>query len=364
MRYFEFITDVCEWRAGRLPGGSPPREPRAAAVRDSRAQAGTKAWISSSTRSTPGSVSTSATNSDSSSPSRTAPTARTPTGSSCSARKTGADLFDACCRHYGNSAAASATDAHFFCSRCCSTALNPSDEFPRRLRVLRNLIEASESEFRPHRLPALVADVQRIVVDGSLDEINGFNSAQAERRAGQMGFPEATSRSWRPALFRLEDHPLLRGSLQAFELDADTFARRAAAFESLWPRRTAGATSPAPCSPPATTRGAATTAICSSAPRRIANRGGTCSPEHLARTCGEPPRLSARCSTLSLQGRHRASPCGKSGERSSARERRTENFDWRYYLVRYRRDAQGASGIYASVGGKWATSSACSTRPR
>ena len=52
--------------------------------------------------------------------------------------------------------------------------------------MLRNLIEASESELRPHRLPALVADVQRIVVDGSLDEINGFNRAQAddERQSG------------------------------------------------------------------------------------------------------------------------------------------------------------------------------------
>ena len=83
--------------------------------------------------------------------------------------------------------------------------------------MLRNLIEASESELRPHRLPALLADVQRIVADGSLDEINGFNRAQADDQQAKWAFLKAHP-DLATVLFRLEDHPLLRGSLQAFDL--------------------------------------------------------------------------------------------------------------------------------------------------
>jgi hypothetical protein len=63
--------------------------------------------------------------------------------------------------------------------------VSPSEDFPRRLRVLRNLIEASESELRPHRLPALVADVQRIVADGSLASILGRRAVSSSLYAAR-----------------------------------------------------------------------------------------------------------------------------------------------------------------------------------
>ncbi len=139
------------------------------------------------------------------------------------------NLFDACCRRYDTGRFSYGRT--FLLLAVLLNRAKPSEEFPRRLRVLRNLIEASESEFRPHRLPALVADVQRII-DGSLREIQGFNKAQAEDERAKWGFladhPELA-----PALFRLEDHGLLRGSLQAFELNSETFEHRVAAFESL-----------------------------------------------------------------------------------------------------------------------------------
>ncbi|MEX3964169.1 DUF262 domain-containing protein [Paraburkholderia sp. EG286B] len=111
--------------------------------------------------------------------------------------------------------------------------LNGTAEFPRRLRVLRNLIEASNSELRAEKMPALISDVRRIIVEGALDGITSFNQAQlADERL------KAEMLSKAPALehhlFNLEDHPLLRGCLAAFELDASLFERRAQAFHELF----------------------------------------------------------------------------------------------------------------------------------
>ena len=46
-----------------------------------------------------------------------------------------------------------------------------TDDFPRRLRVLRNLIAASEDEMRLSNMPALVTDVEEIIVNGDLDAV-------------------------------------------------------------------------------------------------------------------------------------------------------------------------------------------------
>jgi hypothetical protein len=216
--------------------------------------------------------------------------------------------------------------------------------------VLRNLIEASESELRPHRLPALVADVQRIVADGSLDEINGFNRAQADDEQAKWAFLGAHP-DLAAVLFRLEDHPLLRGSLQAFDLDAATFAHRAAAFESLmavpdgW-RDLTGALL---------------------AGGNYARRRNDRDLQFGSPSNGEPWRnLLTGTSRANL--RRTADALGKvldavaagTAPRVSLRQMQdafvrsreaTGEFDWRYYVVRYDTMRQGASGIYASVGG-------------
>jgi hypothetical protein len=82
-------------------------------------------------------------------------------------------------------------------------------------------------------MPALISDVRRIIVEGALDGITSFNQAQlADERL------KAEMLSKAPALehhlFNLEDHPLLRGCLAAFELDASLFERRAQAFHELF----------------------------------------------------------------------------------------------------------------------------------
>lgn len=111
--------------------------------------------------------------------------------------------------------------------------LRGTANFSRRLRHLRNLIEASSNELRADRLPALLADVRRLVVEGALDKIPSLNQSQVseEQLKEEM---LVNARSLESCLFLLEDHPLLRGSLGAFELDSSVFEARANAFHRLF----------------------------------------------------------------------------------------------------------------------------------
>ena len=347
MRYFEFITDICQWRAGQLPGGVR-LETRALQLFGTAGRQAEESleflfhafdtWAGADIGDEFGQLF--ATN--------RADLARNPDRLLLFGTETGADLFDACCRHYGTQRFTYGRTLLLFA--VLLDRASPSEEFPRRLRVLRNLIEASESELRPHRLPALVADVQRIVVDGSLDEINGFNRAQADDEQAKWAFLRAHP-DLATVLFRLEDHPLLRGSLQAFDLDAATFAHRAAAFESLmaapdgWRDLTG-----------------ALLAAGNYARRRNDRDLQFGSPSN-----GEPWRnLLTGTSRANL--RRTADALGKvldavaagTAPRVSLRQMQdafvrsreaTGEFDWRYYLVRYDTMREGASGIYASVGG-------------
>ena len=349
LRYFEFITDICQWRAGQLPGGIrlETRALRLFGTAGRQAEESLEflfhafdTWAGADIGDEFGQLF--ATN--------RADLARNPDRLLLFGTETGADLFDACCRYYGTQRFRFTYGRTLLLFAVLLDRASPCEEFPRRLRVLRNLIEASESELRPQRLPALVADVQRIIVDGSPEEINGFNRAQADDEQAKWAFLRAHP-DLATVLFRLEDHPLLRGSLQAFDLDAATFAHRAAAFESLmaapdvWRDLTG-----------------ALLAVGKYARRRNDRDLQFGSPSN-----GEPWRnLLTGTSRANL--RRTADALGKvldavaagTAPRESLRQMQdafvrsreaTGEFDWRYYLVRYDVMRQGASGIYASVGG-------------
>ncbi len=187
-------------------------------------------------------------------------------------------------------------------------------------------------------------------LDGSLDEINGFNRAQADDEQAKRVFLRAHP-DLATVLFRLEDHPLLRGSLQAFDLDAATFARRAAAFESLM-------------AAPDVWRDLTGALLASG---NYARRRNDRDLQFGSPSNGEPWRnLLTGTSRANL--RRTADALGKvldavaagTSPRVSLRQMQdafvasreaTGEFDWRYYLVRYDTMREGASGIYASVDG-------------
>jgi hypothetical protein len=147
------------------------------------------------------------------------------------ARDPNPNLFEVCCRHYGNQ--------RFFGSRLRMLLyavilhrIHDTNDFSRRIRVVRNLLEASEDERRADKLVGITRDVRSIIVEGDLEAVATLNQVQkadeAEKRSFLAGHPalEAVVR-------RLEDHALLRGSLVAFDLDAERIGSRAALFDQV-----------------------------------------------------------------------------------------------------------------------------------
>jgi hypothetical protein len=230
-----------------------------------------------------------------------------------------------------------------------------TEDFRRRLRVLRNLITASEDEVRRPNMPALVNDVEEIIVNGDLDAVTKFSSNQVEDERRKMKFLDANP-ELADALFRLEDHRILRGTLGAFELNSDTFRQRAEAFETAF--RDAGQWL------------GLTGALLASGdyqrqrPNSWAWQFGTSSASNEAvwrylLTDATHESLSATRTVLGDVLDGLAGVSGDVGEYFGTvtgtwlSERENSNaFDWRYYLVKYPSMREGATGIYYGVDGK------------
>lgn len=96
------------------------------------------------------------------------------------------------------------------------------NEFRRRLRSLNNLIENSEDALRNRLMAGLVRQTEDIIVNGNIVEIkegqDHFNNIQAleeiEKRHWTDENPDHAE-----ALYRLEDHPLLNGSIIVIGLE-------------------------------------------------------------------------------------------------------------------------------------------------
>lgn len=144
------------------------------------------------------------------------------------------NLFEVCCRHYDNSQRFSVRlKLLLYAVLLYRIEEINSPEVTQRLRIVRNLVEASGDERRPERLVMQVADIKRVIIDGDLAGVKGFNQVQRgdeeEKRAFLTEHPVLE-----PIVHRLEDHDLLRGSLVAFDLDAVRLEPRARAFERLF----------------------------------------------------------------------------------------------------------------------------------
>jgi hypothetical protein len=230
-----------------------------------------------------------------------------------------------------------------------------TEDFPRRLRILRNLMAASDDEIRRLNMPALVRDVEEIIVNGDLDAVTRFSSNQVEDERRKAEFlndsPELAD-----VLFRLEDHRILRGTLSAFEFDRDAFRQRAEAFEAAF--KDAGEWLEL------------TGALLASGdyqrqrPRSWAWQFGTSSArnEEMWRyllTDATRESLSATRTVLGdfLDGL--AAAAGDAGEYFKAvtdtwlsERENSKDFDWRYYLVKYPSMRAGDTGIYYGVDGQ------------
>ncbi len=154
------------------------------------------------------------------------------------------NLFEACCRSYGRDPRASAgllarPDPHALRRR-------PS---PHRGTPPTSRGESGSSATSSRRHPTSCAwtgcrrssrTFTASSATGAIDAVATLNQAQVEDEKLKAAFLEENP-SLRRAVFALEDHEFLRGSLGAFELDAATFESRATVFHrlmsqpDLWP---------------------------------------------------------------------------------------------------------------------------------
>jgi len=112
----------------------------------------------------------------------------------------------------------------------------PDAEYPRRLRMINNLIQNSVDEISDrldrNRLPAILAQTDAIMLTGEPDDEikNSFNENQLaeekEKQAFLFEHPEME-----PLVLALEDHPNLYGQISIIGLDHIAFADR---FASLF----------------------------------------------------------------------------------------------------------------------------------
>jgi len=237
LRYLEFVTEICEWRDGRTDGAGQRLGPRTQTVFGSanpKREAhldflfqALDVWEGNSgvcdsffcdAGDAPGDAA----------------------GVPLFFRKGGDSdepwgLFEACCRLYGETRGRTRSfplGQSLILYAVLLHLMEDTLEFPRRIRILRNLVEASTDELRPDRMPKILDDVHHIIRDGAIAEVASLNQAQAEDEALKAAFI-ASNPEVETAVFALEDHALLRGSIGAFELDAGAFESRARVFERL-----------------------------------------------------------------------------------------------------------------------------------
>ena len=346
LNYMRFIIEMCEWRENDLGARSLPllgRAERALVTGDGATRSldflfnAFDTWVEEDTAAAFGEL---------------FETAATPTVSPGTdlvlfglEGSTNVNLFEACCRDFDT--ARFPNPRKFLLYAVLLHRIHDTDDFARRLRVLRNLVEASNDEIRPDRMPRLVADVYRIIVDGNLEDVEALNQAQRDDEIEKRDFltqhPDLLD-----DVLRLEDHEILKGSLMAFELDENVFRQRAAAFQDVF-------------SDPAQFH-LLTGALLAVGDyhRRIGSTYRFGPPEQSIRwrellTGTAKANLEATRATLgSLLDQVAESDLPTSECLSQIQQdwliaqEALGLFDWRYYLVKYGAMREGKSGIYAS----------------
>ncbi|MCI9870512.1 DUF262 domain-containing protein [Arthrobacter humicola] len=143
---------------------------------------------------------------------------------------TAPDLFGGCILRYGTDFTAQETLLLLgvLLARQATGTIS-QDEIAKRLRSLRNITAAF---LDLNRMPAYVAQTEKLIVHGDLEDSGAFRSDWVADEVLKWSFleehPEATD-----AVHQLEDHPLVRGRIMAFELDAAMLEARAEAFADL-----------------------------------------------------------------------------------------------------------------------------------
>ncbi|AFT90159.1 DUF262 domain-containing protein [Paraburkholderia phenoliruptrix] len=347
MRYFQFVTDVCAWHDGRLASGNLTSLAESVygtgnanakihvdfLIRcfDTWVDADINRVFSEAFSMTPSAV-------DSDDTRKVVLFGLPSTATS--------NLFSACCLGQMRFS----WPRMLFLYAVVLHRLEGTTDFARRLRVVRNLIEASSSELRADSMPTLLADVRALIVDGKLDDFSAFNQAQVSDERIKAAMLERAPSLTRH-LFHLEDHPLLRGCLAAFELDEAVFERRAKAFHEIFVNENF---------PFLTAALLAAGDYSRSRSRRFFQFGSSTNSSQWRELLTGASRAHLS-ETRKVLGRLLDAIAEYEGDGRSALESLTsgwltrtgdaEGLDWRWYFVKYPVMRTGNSGIYVGLNG-------------
>jgi hypothetical protein len=349
MRYLEFIIDICEWRDKPSPQDSGNRETSRLTERASGAFALSNpngmrnldfffhafdTWVGT----TPADAFA-----------KLFSTETEPVPGLRLFESRARDLFGACLRNYG-------TTRFTYADRLLLFAVllyrqkhpdGAPGELESRLRTLRNLAESAPNDVRAEYMPELVDSTERLIVDGSLENLGRFNQARVEderlKRLVRAEHPELTS-----SLNELEDHDLLRGRLFAFDLNSTTFADRAMTFRAISHPATWDAMSAALLAKSDYSRnrksdnrsrqfGSVSSSVAWRDVFTSGSRDGTAATRSALAMLLEDVRARGGVAADTLQAIRGDWLAARSAE---------QHFDWRYYLVRYDSMRRSPTGIY------------------
>ena len=353
MRYFRFITEVCAWRSGVLFDEKTLIDDLAEKVYgkgnadaanwfaflcqafDTWRQKNIKDEWESLLTATPGETS-----------------AKLLLFNAFNGEESPVDLFGACCRLYRESTRWTLGHTLLLYAVLLNRIHNTAN-FPRQLRVLRNLIEGSSGgEIREQKMPELLADAACVLIDGSLQEVAAFNQEQVANENDKSTLlrrkPELEA-----TVYQLEDQDLLRGYLASFELDPSTvsnsFVKRADAFHALFGSKA--------CWPELTGALLAIGNYSRTQGQRFSDFGSSKNSEPWRELLGGKiaPHLVKALMTLldEVAVRNQDLACLKTIQQEFLKQRDTSTkMDWRYYFVKYPAMREGASGRYVGILGK------------
>ena len=111
--------------------------------------------------------------------------------------------------------------------------INRTTAVRQQLRVLRNLIAASDNEIRRDSMGQLLDETTDLILTGALSDKSAFNRAQIEDERRKAGFLLAHP-SLTDVVARFEDSAVLRGGLGSIDLDPDLLEKRWPTFDQLF----------------------------------------------------------------------------------------------------------------------------------
>ncbi len=256
-----------------------------------------------------------------------------------------ANLLRLCCHSYGTSSRFGNAETLLLYAVLLHR-IHETEHFLRRMRVVRNLVAASQDDIRPDNMAKLLREIEKVVRDGDLSALATFNTSQIEDERLKQDFL-ASHQSLEDAVFRLEDHEILRGSLMAFDLEAGRFADQAATFAEVmgrpktWQLLTGALLAKGNYSRPNRPN---------YPDRRRFGSPSTEGPWRLLLTGASRADLAKTRSCLgSLLDEVGGPPVQHAQTLTGVRDAwvgRQDVFDWRYYLVRYAWMREGNSGLY------------------